>query len=390
MIDGLVALGSGLLGLVVGLVAALAFRFSERERLAAPEPEAAELDEGTTAVLALLSQATVVARTDGTVVRASAAAHSYGLLRGDRPAHEAVRRMLAGVARDGEIRDEELELPRGPLGNGTVTLQVRVAPLGTAHVLLLAEDRTEARRVEAVRRDFVVNVSHELKTPVGALSLLAETVGEAAEDPEAVRRFATRIQTESTRLSRLVQEIIELSRLQVSDPLGQVKVVRIADVITEAVDRVKTPAAARDMVVDAAPSGEESVWGDRDLLVNAVRNLLDNAVSYSDPGTRIAVTTEVRTEERIVEIAVVDQGMGVPADLQPRLFERFYRVDPARSRDTGGTGLGLSIVKHIVADHGGEVTVWSEPGQGSTFTIRLPLAGPTVGDLRPRVTPPPA
>ncbi len=376
MIDGLVALGSGVLGVVVGLVAALAFRFSERERLAAPAPQEAELDEGTTAVLALLSQATVVTRTDGSVVRASAAAHSYGLVRGDRAAHEPVRHMLAGVARDGEIRDEELELPRGPLGNGTITLQVRVAPLGTEHILLLAEDRTEARRVEAVRRDFVVNVSHELKTPVGALALLAETVGEAAEDADAVRRFAARIQTESTRLSRLVQEIIELSRLQVSDPLGQVNVVRIADVVTEAVDRVRTSAAARDMTIDASASGDEVVWGDRDLLVNAVRNLLDNAVSYSDAGTRIAVTTAVGTEERIVEIAVVDQGMGIPAELQPRLFERFYRVDPARSRDTGGTGLGLSIVKHIVADHGGEVTVWSEPGQGSTFTIRLPLAEP--------------
>lgn len=375
MIDGLVALGSGLLGVVVGLVAALAFRSSERELRTAPAPEEAELDDGTTSVLALLSQATVVARTDGSVVRASAAAHSYGLVRGDRVAHEPVRRMLISVARDGEIRDEELELPRGPLGNGTITLQVRAAPLGTAHVLLLAEDRTEARRVEAIRRDFVVNVSHELKTPVGALSLLAETVGEAAEDPDAVRRFATRIQTEAARLSLLVQEIIELSRLQVSDPLGQVNVVRVADVVAEAVDRAKTSAVAREMTIDAPPAGDEVVWGDCDLLVNAVRNLLDNAVAYSDPGTRIAVTTSVRSEERIVEVAVVDQGMGVPAELQSRLFERFYRVDPARSRDTGGTGLGLSIVKHIVADHGGDVTVWSEPGQGSTFTIRLPLAG---------------
>nr|WP_051480377.1 ATP-binding protein [Cellulomonas sp. KRMCY2] len=374
MIDGLVALTAGLLGLVVGLAAAIAFRASEREQLAAPPEPEPELEEGVLEVLAVLRSATVVTSTDGRVVRASASAHAYGLVRDDRVVHEAVRSVLAGVARDGEIRDAELDLPRGPLGAGTMPLQIRVAPLGIRHLLLLADDRTESRRIEAIRRDFVVNVSHELKTPVGALSLLAETVEQAADDPEAVRRFAGRIQTEATRLSRLVQEIIELSRLQVTDPLGMARPVDVDGVVAEAVDRARTSAVGKEITIEAGGAHGATVWGNHDLLVTAVRNLLDNAVAYSDAGTRVAVGVEVRGEAGLVEIAVVDQGIGIPAHLQPRLFERFYRVDPARSRDTGGTGLGLSIVKHVAADHGGDVVVWSEPGRGSTFTIRLPLA----------------
>ena len=383
MIDGLTALVGGLLGLAVGLVSAFAFRLSEREQHRQPDLPEPDVDEGTAAVLAVLRSAAVVTTTDGRVVRASAAAHAFGLVRADALVHDEVRDLLAAVARDGEIRDAELDLARGPLGSGTVLLQVRAAPLGIRHLLLLADDRTEARRVDAIRRDFVVNVSHELKTPVGALSLLAETVEHAADDPEAVRRFAGRMQTEATRLSRLVQEIIELSRLQVTDPLGAVRPVDVDGVVGEALDRARTVAAAKDIALEAGGDRGAQVWGNHDLLVTAVRNLLDNAVAYSAPGTRIGLGTTVRTKAGLVEIAVVDQGIGIPPEAQPRLFERFYRVDPARSRDTGGTGLGLSIVKHVASDHGGEVTVWSEPGRGSTFTIRLPLAGPATDPRRP-------
>ena len=383
MIDGLTALVGGLLGLAVGLVSAFAFRLSEREQHRQPDLPEPDVDESTAAVLAVLRSAAVVTTTDGRVVRASAAAHAFGLVRADHLVHDEVRDLLAAVARDGEIRDAELDLARGPLGSGTVLLQVRAAPLGIRHLLLLADDRTEARRVDAIRRDFVVNVSHELKTPVGALSLLAETVEHAADDPEAVRRFAGRMQTEATRLSRLVQEIIELSRLQVTDPLGAVRPVDVDGVVGEALDRARTVAAAKDIALEAGGDRGAQVWGNHDLLVTAVRNLLDNAVAYSAPGTRIGLGTTVRREAGLVEVAVVDQGIGIPAEAQPRLFERFYRVDPARSRDTGGTGLGLSIVKHVASDHGGEVTVWSEPGRGSTFTIRLPLAGPATDPRRP-------
>lgn len=303
--------------------------------------------------------------------------------------HAPMRDLLTAVARDGAIREEDVEVARGRLGAGTVELRVRVAPLGTSHLLLLAEDRTEARRVDAVRRDFVVNASHELKTPVGALALLAEAVHEAADDPEAVRQFAERMQIEAARLSALVQDVLQLSRVQAPGAVGDLVPVNLGGVIADAVDRMRTPAAARDIEIDIGvidsgvieDDGQSAeVLGDHDLLVTVFRNLLDNAVAYSDPGTRIALGTTVRADERVVEIAVVDAGIGIPPDAQPRVFERFYRVDPARSRDTGGTGLGLSIVKHVVADHGGEVTVWSEPGRGSTFTVRLPLAHRTLGE----------
>lgn len=380
MIDGALLLGAGLLGVLVGLVAGLAFRFSEREQLGASEPEPPELDEGVATVLSVLRSAAVVTTTDGRVVRASAAAHAYHLVRGDRVVHAELHDMLARVARDGEIREAELELPGGALGRGTVLLEVRVAPLGARHLLLLAEDRTEARRVDAVRRDFMVNASHELKTPVGALALLAETVAEAADDPEAVRRFAARMKVEADRLGVLVHDILQLSRAQVGESPEDFVAVDVQALVGEAVDRARTSAAARDITIEVG-GDPAAVLGDHDLLVTVVRNLLDNAVAYSEAGTRIGVGTTVREEEGIVEIAVVDQGIGIPAEALSRLFERFYRVDPARSRDTGGTGLGLSIVKHVVADHGGEVTVWSEPGRGSTFTVRLPLAPATEGPV---------
>ncbi len=210
---------------------------------------------------------------------------------------------------------------------------------------------------------------------LGALALLAETVQDAADDPVAVRRFAARMQSEATRLSALVQEIIELSRLQVAGALQEVTVVPVRGVVEEAVDRARTTAQGKGITLTTGGELDAAVYGDHNLLVTAVRNLLDNAVAYSGENTRVGVG--VTRSGDLVEIAVVDQGIGIAADEQARVFERFYRVDPARSRDTGGTGLGLSIVKHVAADHGGEVTMWSEPGRGSTFTLRIPAAGET-------------
>ncbi|MCB2177240.1 MAG: two-component sensor histidine kinase [Actinomycetales bacterium] len=356
----------------------LAFWFSDRDQHEVVPPPPPELDDAATEVLTVLRSASVVLRRDGSVVRASAGAHAFGLVAGDRiaagPAHELVEQVIA----DGETRDAELELPRGRFGQGTRVVQLRVAPLGTSLVLLLADDHTEARRVEEVRRDFVVNTSHELKTPIGAMSLLAETVEQAADDPETVRRFAVRIQTEAARLSALVQEILELSRLQAGDSMLDARVIPVRVLISDAVDRARTGAVAKEIDIQVGEESDARVWGDADLLVTALRNLIDNAIAYSEPGTQVGVGTTVR--DGAVEIAVVDQGIGIAQQDLPRLFERFYRVDPARSRDTGGTGLGLSIVKHVVADHGGEVTVWSEQGKGSTFTIRLPLVVPVAED----------
>ncbi|MFF1530511.1 sensor histidine kinase [Cellulomonas sp. NPDC058312] len=377
-LNGLIVLAAGALGLVTGIGATLAFRFSERAQHRVPEPPERALDDGLVRVLAVLRSAAVVLDDEDRVVRASPPAYALGVVRDGAVEHAAVRDLIADVRRTGVIRDEELELPRGPLGPGTVMLQVRVAQVGPGLLLVLAEDRTQARRLEAIRRDFVVNVSHELKTPVGALSLLAETVQDAADDPEAVRRFAGRMINESHRLSALVHEILELSRLQVAGALKEIVVVDVDAVVAESVDRAGTGAAAKQMAFDVGGESGARVFGDQTMLVQAVRNLLDNAVAYSPEGTHVGVGVRVR--DGLVEIAVVDQGVGISAEEQDRVFERFYRVDPARSRDTGGTGLGLSIVKHVAADHGGDVQVWSQPGRGSTFTLRLPVAtGPVPG-----------
>lgn len=341
-------------------------------------------------LLDLLRAGAVVADPSGAVLRANPAAHDLGLLREGRFVHAPVERLVRAAADDGVLRQTDLEVPRSPFGAMTTSLEVRAAPLGTGRVLLVAEDRTAARRAEEIRRDFVVNVSHELKTPVGALSLLAETVEGAADDPDAVRRFAASMQREAHRLSTLVQDVIELSRLQdTGGATGAADQVQVPEVVREAADRARVTAEGRDISIDVGPVPEVSVLGDREMLVTAVRNLLDNGIRYSDPGTRVAVGTTSRPRRGVVEIAVVDQGVGIAPEALPRLFERFYRVDPARSRETGGTGLGLSIVKHVAADHGGEVTVWSQPGQGSTFTLRLPVApdarlsnAPDDGDAR--------
>lgn len=371
-LNGLGALLAGVLGLLTGIGATLAFRFSERAQRTVPERPAPEVDDGVVRTLAVLRSAAVVLDDDDRVVRASPPAFALGVVRDGMVVHAAVRELIADVRRTGLIRDEELELPRGPVGPGTVMLQVRVAHVAPGLLLVLAEDRTQARRLEAIRRDFVVNVSHELKTPVGALSLLAETVQDAADDPEAVRRFAGRMVSEAHRLSELVHEILELSRLQVAGALKDIAVVDVDAVVAESVDRARTGAAAKEMGFQVGGESGTRVFGDPTMLVQAVRNLLDNAVRYSPAGTTVGVG--VRTRDGLVEIAVVDQGVGISPEEQDRVFERFYRVDPARSRETGGTGLGLSIVKHVAADHGGDVQVWSQPGRGSTFTLRLPVA----------------
>ena len=295
-----------------------------------------------------------------------------GLVRDRDLVHDELRQLARQVRRDGVIRQVELDLPRGPLGRGRIMVGARVAPLGSAYVLLLVDDRTEARRVEDVRRDFVVNVSHELKTPVGGLALLAEAVLEANDDPEAVARFAHRMQVESVRLTRLVQEIVDLSRLEIAGTLHDPDLVDVAAAASEAIEQSRLVAGSRGSEIVSSLGQGVRVFGDADLLATAIRNLIGNAINYSAPGARVAVS--VRSVDQLVEVAVADQGKGIPESEQMRIFERFYRVDAARSRATGGTGLGLAIVKHICANHGGEVTVWSEPGHGSTFTMRLPEA----------------
>jgi two-component system sensor histidine kinase SenX3 len=250
-----------------------------------------------------------------------------------------------------------------------------VAPLTEdGLILVLVSDESEARRIDAVRRDFVANVSHELKTPIGALGLLSEAILGAKNQPEEVVRFATKMQNEAKRLTELVQEIIDLSRLQSSDPLQKAFPVEIEDIIREAINQAQISAEARGITIELGALQNATVIGDRDQLIAAVHNLVENAINYSPENTKVSVTSSIR--DGLIEISITDQGIGIAESELGRIFERFYRVDPARSRQTGGTGLGLSIVKHVALNHGGDVKVWSKENVGSTFSILLPIAPP--------------
>lgn len=329
------------------------------------------IPEGAAEVVAVLRSSAIVLDEHMGVVRASPSAYAFGLVRQDRIAVPDLLELAERVHRDGQIRELQLEVPRSRDSTQTLHVLARVAPLGDRLLLALVEDRTHQIRVDEVRRDFVANVSHELKTPVGAMMLLAEAVQDASDDPEAVQRFAERIQREGARLTRLVEEIIDLSRLQYDDPVDSPDPVEIDDVVAAALDRSRVDAENRKIRLTSGGTRNMQVLGKRKQLIIALGNLIENAVSYSPEGTRVAVGVGRRDD--LVEISVTDQGYGIAETELDRIFERFYRVDPARSRETGGTGLGLSIVKHIAASHGGEVSVWSVQGAGSTFTLRLPL-----------------
>jgi two-component system, OmpR family, sensor histidine kinase SenX3 len=330
--------------------------------------------DGVSEVLAVLRSSAVVVGPHDEVLQASTQARSLGLARGSRIAVPELLELVRIVRRDGDIRTVDLEIKRAPGTAATTFLSARIAPLAEGLIVVLAEDRTAERRIEETRRDFVANVSHELKTPVGAISLLAEAVEDAADDPPSVRRFAARMGIEAARLTDLVSQLIELSRLQADDPLVQAEVVDIDDVLADAVDRCRVDAERHGVTLTIAGQQHCRVVGSARQLSVAVGNLVENAVIYSDDGARVVVAASIRaaSDDDYVEITVSDNGIGIPNGDLERVFERFYRVDYARSRANGGTGLGLSIVKHIAAGHGGRVSVWSQLGQGSTFTLSIP------------------
>jgi two-component system, OmpR family, sensor histidine kinase SenX3 len=363
------ALLFALLGAVLGAGVTFAWRVSERQMHEKSAPEPPIVPPGVATVLSVLRSSALVVDEYDEVLQASAPAYALGLVRGNQLTIDDLATLVRQVRRDGQIRETELQLSRSR-GTPPITVVARVAPLGSRLVLALVEDRTRERRVDAIRRDFVANVSHELKTPVGALNLLGEAVQEAADDPEAVIRFAGRMQTESHRLSNLVQQIIELSRLQGDDPLDEPATVDADKVIARAIDHAAIEASAKRIEIIHNGDKELEILGNADQIALALSNMVSNAVAYSPDNSKVVVGA--KADDMMVELSVSDQGIGIPASEIDRIFERFYRVDPARHRSTGGTGLGLSIVKHVAASHGGEVRVWSVEGQGSTFTLSLP------------------
>ena len=283
---------------------------------------------------------------------------------------EAAQRTLAG----GEDVEVDLWVP-GAVAEGRAAVSVRahirlLSPANPRCAVVYLDDQSEQARMEASRRDFVANVSHELKTPVAAMGVLAEALLESTDDPATMERFGRKLLTESHRLANMVGELIELSRLQGAERLPDLVAVSVDSVVHEAISRHKVAADNADItIITDAPSGLK-VLGDEGLLVMAVANLISNAIAYSPDGSTVSISRTRRDDQ--IEIAVTDRGIGIaPAD-QARVFERFFRVDKARSRATGGTGLGLAIVKHVAANHNGSIRLWSQPGTGSTFTLSVP------------------
>jgi two-component system sensor histidine kinase SenX3 len=302
----------------------------------------------------------------------SADAVTLGVVRDDKLVGDALLNLIRKVRRTKLAQTAQIEMPRGPIGEGVRKLSVQVNYFfDYDSIVATFTDESEAERIDAVRRDFVANISHELKTPISALRTLSEAVTVASDDPQ-LNKFAVMMQSQVERLSTLVQEIIDLSRLQDTDPLLDAIHVDVDEAVNEAIDQCQVLAETREIQIVRGPSVGVHVVGDRTHLIMAFHNLIENAINYSPDHTRVSVNTT--TTGNILEVVVIDQGVGISDADQTRIFERFYRVDPARSRETGGTGLGLSIVKHVIGNHGGDISLWSSVGVGSTFTIRLPIA----------------
>lgn len=392
-------------------------------------------------ILDVLRSAAVLLDDDGRILYSSPNAIRLGLSENGRLAVEDIENMLMQVRGDHRVRTKEFHIDlrrdrrarrvanavqngaaagggrnarrvvssgagvapgQSPVNDSDRWLQVCIGPVAGDRYLVLVDDTTQEKHFEQMRRDFVTNVSHELKTPSGAIQLLSETVSDASDDPDAVRYFAGRINKESKRLSELIASLIELERAQSGTLAGERVPVPMVEVVNAAVGENQTAADAKHIELkvdvsdlDGQPAARSLVMGNRESLKSAIKNLVENAVRYSNndthvgiivrrgsrnetvPGARDENGEQVTMLRQTVVVRVVDQGIGIPQESLSRIFERFYRVDPARSRATGGTGLGLSIVKHVVQDVGGTISVWSRQGEGTTFTVELPVASPS-------------
>lgn len=370
-----------LAGVVIGGSISAVVVASLRARDRARAETSLQVPDGVREVLHGMDDAAVVVDASATVLAASAAAAPFDLAEGRTLPTDDLRAVSRKVRTSETAVTETMRLRRGAPPAEPRLVTVRASRISPRLSLLVLRDITERERVEEMRRDFVANTSHELKTPVGAVSLLAEAIESAADDPPQVRIFAARLTAEATRLALLTQRIMNLSRLQASDEMTQHDV-SIDEVLASALDAHVIQADSAGVEVVRGGTRGLYVRGDAQVLIDAVGNLIANAIAYSPRGSTVGVG--VKATDGVVEIAVTDRGIGIPEGEQDRVFERFYRADPARARRTGGSGLGLSIVKHAVQRHGGEVKLWSRPGRGSTFTIRLPQStAPTVEQPAP-------
>lgn len=328
-------------------------------------------------VLPALATAGVVVDANDKVLQATKTANSLGLIQGSAIAHIKIRDLVqkARATKKSKPRSKEFSLDTG-IGDASIWVSAKALHLGEGFVLILIEDRSEQQSLEETRRDFIANISHELKTPIGAIGLLAEALQSASQDPAQVKKFAKSLELESARLNQLVQDIIQLSRVQSSEVATTANQVDVRAVVTESVARNQVLANRRKVELKVRVTEGLEVFGDAEMLTTATKNLIENAINYSQQGSSVSVMA--KATNGAVEIAVKDKGVGIAPQELDRVFERFYRVDQSRSRTTGGTGIGLSLVKNIAAKHLGEVSVKSRIGKGSTFYLRLPIAAKQV------------
>ena len=359
---------AAVLALGVGLVMGLSIGKKNKSEI---ESEQDSFPDLVAEVLELMGSVGIVVDGTNRVVGVNSWAESFGLVERGLLVHSEILDLVKRARLGAEIESFEGVLKVG-LAQEKVSVAAKSKLVAGDYVVIVLEDRTSDIRLDKTRRDFIENISHELKTPIGAIALLSEAIQEAGDDREAVSKFASSLNKESSRLTFLVQDIIKLSRLQSEEVLAAAELVDLNEVVAEAIDRNEQLAASRRIRLVSEQTSVLEVFGNREMLITAVKNLVENAISYSDQGTSVGVGCT--TKDSVAEIAVTDSGTGISPEHQLRIFERFYRADPSRSRETGGTGLGLSIVKHVAKIHRGDVKLFSQVGVGSTFTLRIPLA----------------
>lgn len=360
---------------LAAVITALVLRQSSSRETEPVNVEVGVMDAGAQ-LIDTLATAGLIIDEYGNVVLQSTNATAMGLVRGNRINMASVGEIVTEVQEFGSPVHRETELTLSSGDSMWVTIKSARAQNG--HVLVLVDDQTESYRLDGARREFIANISHELKTPIGAIGLLAEALVDSTNDPQTVKKFAKSLMKESERLSFLVQDIIQLSKVQSNELLSRAIPVDMCNVVNEARDQCAVLAQSRSITVSVDCPGSLYVAGDADLLVVAVKNLIDNALQYSEPRRHVGVGVSA-TDDTVI-VAVADSGIGISLDDQARVFERFFRVDGSRSRQTGGTGLGLSLVKHIALRHGGEVSLFSRVGVGSTFTLKFPRFLPAIDE----------
>lgn len=370
------------MGFLVGAAVVGGIAIYVRQDVLERYSEAASLSESAAELLEVMAPAGILLNQTNLILRATGGALASGLISGRRLIHDQLNELADAARNSGEIQSLDAELPLRLKGS-KLTITARAKDIGEGTVLIVIDDRTESYRLDQMRKDFMANISHELKTPIGAVGLLAEAMESNLNEPEVMAKLVKSVAKENKRLSALVKDIIQLSRIQGSPAVTNNEVVNLIPVVLDAIDRNSWRAEKNQVDVVFKPGSDKvEVFGDVEMLTVAVKNLIENAIIYSNKGQQVGVS--IKVDDEIAKIIVKDSGIGIHKDEQARVFERFYRVDQSRSRETGGTGLGLSIVKHAARSHFGDVKLFSKPGVGSTFTLRLPTVAKKVAKAQKR------